>query len=141
VEGKKVSKLFDMVPQQQSTQYYQAAPPMRGVSPQGPLHAVKDGSLGDIVYGSPLLSLAKRAHRARQGTGAAGDAFAPEITQEMVVTSVVLVALTGALYYQAGKAMQPAGSENWGWWGALWGIVGGPLGIGIMGAVANSKKG
>ena len=135
-----MSNLFDMVPQQQSTQYYQAAPPMRGISPQGPLHAVKDGSLGKLVTGSPLLAIANRAYRARQGTGSTEDAFASvrEASPVMVVGTLTLL---GVLYYQTGKAMQPRGAQNWGWWGAFWGIIGGPLGIGIMGAVANSKKG
>lgn len=50
-------------------------------------------------------------------------------------------ALVGGLSYQAGKAMQPSGSKNWGMWGAFWGVMAGPIGLGIMGAVANSKKG
>lgn len=131
-----MSNLFDMVPQQQSTRYYQAAPQLRGVQ-SGPLMAVKNGSLGKALrMSSPVLMLANQARSRRRGVGDSA------ITAEIKPMDLALIfAVQGALYYQAGKAMQPRGSENWGWWGALWGVMGGPIGIGIMGIIANKKKG
>lgn len=56
---------------------------------------------------------------------------------------VLILAGVGALSYQAGKAMTPRGSKasTWGWIGVASGMLTGPIGLGVMGIVSNSKGG
>jgi len=51
------------------------------------------------------------------------------------------LALVGWLSYQAGRAMTPSGGDKktWGWVGVPAGLLTGPVGLGIMGALANKK--
>lgn len=59
------------------------------------------------------------------------------------VLGLLLLAGVGALSYQAGKAMAPRGSKpsTWGWIGVASGMLTGPIGLGVMGIVSNSKDG
>lgn len=54
---------------------------------------------------------------------------------------LAIVAMVGGASYFAGKAMTPSGSKplTWGLVGVGAGLLGGPIGLGIMGAVALSK--
>jgi len=54
---------------------------------------------------------------------------------------IVAIAAVGVSGYVAGKAMAPRGRETaYSWGGAALGLVLGPIGLGILGAVALSAR-
>jgi hypothetical protein len=65
------------------------------------------------------------------------------MTAGQTVMAVVALSLVGALSYQAGKAIAPSRQDatTWGWIGVPVGLFTGVLGLGVMGAVANHRKG
>ena len=60
-----------------------------------------------------------------------------------VALGIAIIVAAGALSYQAGKAMAPSGGNKstWGMIGVPVGLFTGVLGLGVMGVVANQKKG
>jgi hypothetical protein len=60
-----------------------------------------------------------------------------------VVWTMAILGVAGALCYQAGKAIAPSRQDatTWGWIGVPVGLFTGVLGLGVMGVVANQKKG
>lgn len=132
------------VPQQQTTDYFQAV--------RGSLQAFQDGSLGTASHGlgqamistTPIVAAARAMKRNRvpmNGLGQNGlgqtDGFAT-----LAVVAVAFVAVTGALSYQAGKAMAPNRKKGstWGWVGVPVGLFLGPWGLGVMGIVSNTSR-
>jgi hypothetical protein len=60
-----------------------------------------------------------------------------------LVWTVAILGIAGALCYQAGKAIAPSRQDatTWGWIAVPTGLFTGVLGLGVMGAVANHRKG
>ncbi len=60
-----------------------------------------------------------------------------------VVWGVLILGAVGALSYQAGKAIAPSREKQttWGWIGVPVGLFTGVVGLGVMGFVANQRKG
>jgi len=60
-----------------------------------------------------------------------------------VVWTLMFLGVVGAVSYSAGKAMAPSREDRstWGWIGVPVGLFGGVIGLGVMGAVSNGKKG
>jgi hypothetical protein len=56
---------------------------------------------------------------------------------------LAILGVAGALSYQAGKAIAPSRQDatTWGWIGVPVGLFTGVLGLGVMGIVANKRKG
>ena len=73
----------------------------------------------------------------------AAPVAAPGVTAGDVVWTVAILGVVGALCYQAGKAISPSKQEasTWGWIGVPVGLFTGVLGLGVMGAVSNHRKG
>jgi hypothetical protein len=126
-------------PQQSTVDYYSSV--------QGPLRAFKDGvlgrsaaSLGKLVLNTTPIHLAQKTIRRNsvQGLGQTDAAVMGAVA--LVVLTYVVV--TGALSYQAGKAMAPGSKDRstWGWVGVPVGVLTGPWGLGVMGIVSNSRK-
>lgn len=111
-------------PQQSTVDYYQASPL---------------GALGEIVTTTPIVAAARKLKP--NGTGLLSD----DGSDTHIATAVIIIGLglAGALSYQAGKAMAPsrADAKTWGWIGVPVGMFTGPLGLGLMGIISNSKKG
>lgn len=129
------------VPQQSTVDYYQAV--------QGPLRAFKDGvlgrsaaSLGQLVVQTTPLNLAQKALRQNQMRGL-GQTDATMGAGMFALVALTFIVVTGALSYQAGKAMAPTSKNKstWGWVGVPVGMLTGPWGLGVMGIVSNSRKG
>lgn len=130
---------MQLVPQQQTTDYFRAV--------QGPLRAFQDGSLGQATQGlgqamistTPIVTAARAMRQRRTKTNALGQT---DGMAALAVVAVAFVAVTGALSYQAGKAMSPnrKGESTWGWVGVPVGIITGPWGLGVMGIVSNTSK-
>jgi len=79
-----------------------------------------------------------------QDTPPAGPAAPPAgMSTTDVVWTVAILGIAGALSYQAGKAIAPSRQDasTWGWIGVPVGLFTGVLGLGVMGAVANRRKG
>lgn len=114
-------------PEQQTVDYYQ--------------------QIGQTVAATSPIVAAARAMRqqnrynVRHASGT-GEVFGPLGSGLGTAVLVGLVVLTGALSYQAGKAMAPNKSSeaSWGWIGVPMGVLAGPWGLGIMGVVSNSRK-
>ena len=68
---------------------------------------------------------------------------AVSVTGGDVIWTVAILGVAGALCYQAGKAIAPSRQDapTWGWIGVPVGLFTGVLGLGIMGVVANHRKG
>jgi hypothetical protein len=101
-------------------------------------------SVGQMVVSASPIVAASRAfskrHMQMNGLGQFGgsqDGWAV-----LGVIAAVAVVATGALCYQAGKAMAPNRSEakTWGWVGVPVGMLAGPWGLGVMGIISNSKR-
>jgi hypothetical protein len=60
-----------------------------------------------------------------------------------IAWTMAILGVAGALCYQAGKAIAPSRQDatTWGWIGVPVGLFTGVLGLGVMGVVANQKKG
>lgn len=115
-----------MYPQSQTVEYFAAK------------------SVGQMVVSASPIVAASRAfskrHVQMNGLGQFGgtqDSWAV-----LGFIAVAAVAVTGALCYQAGKAMAPNRSESktWGWVGVPVGMLTGPWGLGVMGIISNSKR-
>ena len=65
------------------------------------------------------------------------------MTPAGVAWTAMFLGVVAALSYTAGTAMSPTRQESstWGWIGVPVGLFTGVVGLGVMGAVANSKKG
>jgi hypothetical protein len=75
-----------------------------------------------------------------------GGLFSTEFSRATTAGAVLGIAILagiGALSYQAGKAMAPSGSDKftWGVVGVPVGLFTGAIGLGVMGLVANQRKG
>lgn len=128
------------VPQQSTVDYYQAV--------QGPLRAFKDGvlgrsaaSLGQFVVQTTPMHLAQKALR-RNAVQGLGQTDATMGMGALALVAITFVVVTGALSYQAGKAMAPTSKNRstWGWVGVPVGMLTGPWGLGVMGIVSNSSR-
>ena len=60
-----------------------------------------------------------------------------------VAWTAIFLGVVAAVSYSAGKAMAPSREDRstWGWIGVPVGLFGGVIGLGVMGAVSNGKKG
>jgi hypothetical protein len=60
-----------------------------------------------------------------------------------ILWTAAILGIAGALSYQVGKAIAPSRQDasTWGWIGVPVGLFTGVLGLGVMGVVANQKKG
>jgi hypothetical protein len=60
-----------------------------------------------------------------------------------LIWAMAILGIVGAASYQAGKAIAPSrdAQTTWGWIGVPVGLFTGVLGLGVMGFVANGKKG
>jgi hypothetical protein len=101
-------------------------------------------SVGQMVVSASPIVAASRAFKQRNYAmngigqfGGSSDSWA--ILGFIAVAAVVG---TGALCYQAGKAMAPNRSEakTWGWVGVPVGMLAGPWGLGVMGIISNSQR-
>lgn len=132
------------VAQQSTVDYFRAV--------QGPLRAINDGvlgksasSLGQVAMNTVPFAVAsnmmKRNGSARAAAGLSGG-FGSGDMGMLAIAAVTYIAVTGALSYQAGKAMSPNSKDRstWGWLGVPIGIFTGPWGLGVMGIVSNSRK-
>lgn len=157
--------------QEQTTKYFPAVSGSEGVhygplkayrdgslgTNGGPLRAFQDGSLGvlegvgalgkDFITTSPIIAAAKamqgrKQHHAISVNGVDDSTLGMigSTTFFMVVGGLLLV--SGALSYQAGKAMAPnkQSASTWGWAGVPVGMLTGSIGLGVMGIISNSKK-
>ena len=113
-----------MYPQSQTVDYYAAK------------------SVGQMVVSASPIVAASRAfskrHVQMNGLGQTDrDGWAA-----LGIIAAVAVVATGALCYQAGKAMAPnrSDSKTWGWVGVPVGMLTGPWGLGVMGIISNSKR-
>jgi len=103
--------------------------------------------LGDYFENTtPIMLAAKKFREKRQQQQMAPNGVNGDVdfnSAGVYIVGIGIVVLAGALSYQAGKAMAPKkSSENsWGWVAVPLGLFM-PLGmgLGIMGAVANSGK-
>lgn len=61
----------------------------------------------------------------------------------LLAAGVAILCIVGALGYQAGSAMAPDRRDEklWGWIGVPLGMFTGTIGLGIMGAASNMKRG
>lgn len=133
-----------LVPQQQTVNYFEAV--------QGPLRAINDGvlgrtttSLGRAVVQTTPLSVASKMWRKGRVQASAAPRGVGEFADPMVTVALLAlgyIVITGALSYQAGKAMAPNSRERktWGWVGVPVGVLTGPWGLGVMGIVSNSSR-
>ena len=97
-------------------------------------------SLGSLFQSSPIMIASKKFQANKRGVGADADCTGEPLSP---ITSIAVLLVGGVLFYQAGKAMAPTkGQEtSWGWSGAVVGLISPwALGLGIMGAISNSKK-
>jgi len=134
----------DIVPQQRTTDYFPTNPALQNqrmyktaVNPTKNVNVPV--GLVDVLH-SPAMAALKVARG--QPMSGLGDPNAPVVLGAgMIALLVGGIALGGWLSYQAGKAMSPttAGEKTWGWVGVPVGLFTGTLGLGIMGAVSNSK--
>lgn len=130
----------ESVPQQSTTDYFRSV--------QGPLRAMNDGILGGagslgqvMAKTTPIATAARMLQRqSRPAVNGLGEIANPGFTVAALVVTFVVV--TGALSYQAGKAMAPNRSDGntWGWVGVPVGILTGPWGLGVMGIISNSGR-
>lgn len=113
-------------PQQQTVDYFQASPV---------------GAIGQLVSTTPIVAAARLMKP--NGVGQTGEGFTRDWGTGMMILGVVVLGVTGALSYQAGKAMAPSKAEGktWGWVGVPVGMLTGPWGLGVMGIISNSRKG
>lgn len=119
-------------------------PPRNGAAIQWTpenMQGLGDASLADFA-GSPLLAGIKALRSG--GMNGVGQVVPKPTTGQWAIFIGVL-AVSGFLSYQAGKAMAPSGSDSkkekiWGWVGIPVGLLTGVVGIGIMGAVSNYKE-
>jgi hypothetical protein len=74
------------------------------------------------------------------GTGVPVDT---KMTSADMAWMLAILGVAGALSYQAGKAIAPSRQDatTWGWIGVPVGLFTGVLGLGVMGIVANKRKG
>lgn len=138
-----------MVPQQPTTPDWQ----MSQAFPQAGVGGCATGACGMGVclcgvgamdiFASPALATIRAARARRylpavQGVGQYGGAA---LGVGALVFMVAMTAAVGALSYQAGKAMTPAGSKKktWGWVGVPVGLFTGPIGLGVMGWISNKR--
>lgn len=128
--------------QQQTTDYFRAV--------QGPLRAFQDGSLGRATHGlgqamvstTPIVTAARAMRRNRVPMNGVGQTDVTNGAAAIAVVAGLFIIVTGALSYQAGKAMAPnrKKASTWGWVGVPVGVLTGPWGLGVMGIVSNSSR-
>lgn len=113
--------------QTQNVQYYQAK------------------GIGDLVAStSPIVAAARTLNSPTLKPNQSLQGWADDGGWGMLgVIAVGLIVATGALSYQAGKAMAPSkiDAKTWGWIGVPVGLFTGPWGLGVMGIISNSKTG
>jgi len=116
----------------------------------GPAAQAPEGGLGKyrLFALSPVVA-------AMKGLGADATVTDPSVppvlgapaqaaaTGTDVLVGVLLLALVGAASYQAGKAISPsrADASTWGMVAVPVGLFTGALGLGVMGLMANRRKG
>ena len=115
------------VPQQSTVDYY---PAVRGAA-----------SLGQMVWQTTPIHMAQKALRGVRRNGV-GQTDVTMGAGTLAFVALAYIVVTGALSYQAGKAMSPnpKGRSTWGWVGVPVGVLTGPWGLGVMGIVSNSRK-
>jgi len=128
--------------QQQTTDYFRAV--------QGPLQAFQEGSLGSATQGlgqavlatTPIVTAARAMRRNRVPMNGVGQTDVTNNVGALAVVAGLFIIVTGALSYQAGKAMAPnrKKASTWGWVGIPVGVLTGPWGLGVMGIVSNSSR-
>ncbi len=113
--------------QQQTVQYYQA---------------VKPGVGQMFVSTSPIVAAARALNQRKLHMNGVQGWSDDGGWAMLGVIAVGVIAVTGALCYQAGKAMAPNRSESktWGWVGVPVGMLAGPWGLGVMGIISNSQR-
>jgi hypothetical protein len=117
-------------------------------APNGPTYAPQPGADGlgklRLFALSPVVAAVKglgddaAPSAALSPTGVAGPVSAPSFLGLAAILGIV-----GVLSYQAGKAIAPSRSDSttWGWIGVPVGLFTGVVGLGVMGAVSNHRKG
>ena len=132
------------VAQQQTVDYFRAV--------QGSMNGNLSNSasaIGQAVARTTPISVASRMVQANRNQVMQAAAGQPAVggpvdgMGALAVVAMAFIAVTGALSYQAGKAMAPnsKAGDTWGWIGVPVGIFTGPWGLGVMGIVSNSRKG
>lgn len=117
-----------MFPQVQTVDYYVQTPAQ---------------SVGQMVIStSPIVAAARTLNQRKLVSGVSGGFGDQNSWALLGLIAVGVVAATGALCYQAGKAMAPNKGERktWGWVGVPVGLLGGPIGLGVMGVISNSQR-
>lgn len=96
-----------------------------------------------VVQASPIVAASRAFSRRRLAMNGVGQyGGSTDSWAVLGFVAVAAVVATGALCYQAGKAMAPNRSESktWGWVGVPVGMLTGPWGLGVMGIISNSKR-
>jgi len=128
--------------QEQITQYFQVPKKARlGEIPLKPIHNPLQSAVS-IVSSTTPLSIAKKVRGSAAAAAGVGQWNGNPNGVMPVALAATVVILFGALSYQTGKAMAPnnAKAKKWGWIGVPVGMLTGPLGLGIMGFVSNTKQ-
>lgn len=113
-----------------------------GPTEDTPMFPVREGIGKFRLFAlSPVVAAMKGlgADEALPGTASVMD----RASGSDVMWGMAIIALVGAASYQAGRAIAPsrADASTWGWIGVPVGLFTGVLGLGIMGYVANGRKG
>jgi hypothetical protein len=121
--------------------------------------ALSGGSFFSEVATSPVLGVARlamRTHRAASGLGEDalpppdGSGYPPDQGADgllvaalgaVALVGVVIAAAVGVAGYQTGKAVAPEGEEKkYGWYGVGAGLVGGPIGLGLLALLGGRNR-
>jgi len=118
-----------------------AVPVRRPVAAQSGLGMSRMFALSPVVAAMKGLGAADATPPAGAGPGFYAEFSRAEAGAWLYILAIVAAA--GALSYQAGKAMAPSGGDKstWGLIGVPVGLFTGVLGLGVMGVVANQRKG
>ena len=94
---------------------------------------------GQLVSTTPIVAAARML---KPNSGLGADDPSRDGWRDLAFVAVGVLAVTGILSYQAGKAMAPTKADRkmWGWVGVPVGMLTGPWGLGVMGIISNSKK-
>ena len=138
-----------VVPAEQNFPYkwkdfsYRPAPPPPMLN--GPM-----GGLGAWGVSPAAAAISMISKRGMRGYGEAGDpgTVVTSVPIETPVAGTILAFATLVLgvyavaSFYAGKAMAPSANvkSRWGWYGVLGGLLGGPLGLGVVGVASLSER-